>query len=86
MFIILLNFENRVHKQEFLISIRNYDNKIINVTKYIIINLYLLKMINKKAVIVKVQIKIYFTNNLKINMLLNIDVFTLYKFMLNCVL
>ena len=47
-------------------------------------NLYLLEMINKKIVIVKVQMKIHLTNNFKINMLLNIDVFILYKFMLNC--
>ena len=84
MFIILLNFESRICKQKSFISIRNYDNKIINVTKYIIINLYLFEMINKKIIIVKMQIKIYFTNNFKTNMLLDINVFTLYNFMLNC--
>ena len=52
--------------------------------KYIIINLYLFEVINKKVVIVKMQMKIHFINNLKINMLLDIDVFILYKFMLNC--
>ena len=54
MFIILLNFENRIRKQESLISIRDYNNKIINATKYIIINLYLLEVINKKIIIIKV--------------------------------
>ena len=54
--------------------------------KYIIINLYLLDVINKKVVIVKMQMKIHFMNNLKINMLLDINVFTLYKFILNCAL
>ena len=42
-------------------------------------------MINKKVVIVKIQMKIHFTNNLKINILLDINVFILYKFMLNYV-
>ena len=42
-------------------------------------------MVNKKIVIIKVQIKIHFTNNLKINMLFDINVFILYKFVLNCV-
>ena len=84
MLIILLDFKNQIRKQGFFISIRNYDNKIINVTKYIIINLYLLEVINKKTIIVKMQIKIHFTNNFKVNMLLDNNVFTLYKFMLNC--
>ena len=77
MFIILLDFESRIRKQGFFISIRNYDNKIINVTKYFIINLYLLEIINKKIVTVKIQMKIHFTNNFKINMLLDISVFIL---------
>ena len=83
-FITLSDFESRIRKQESLISIRDYNNKIINATKYIIINLYLSKVINKKAAIAKVQIKIHFTNNFKVNMLFDIDVFTLYKFVLNC--
>ena len=84
MLITLLDFENRIRKQGSPISIRNYDNKIINVTKYIIMNLYLFEVINKKTIIVKMQIKIHFTNDLKINMLLDINVFILYKFVLNC--
>ena len=84
MFVISLDFESRIRKQGFFISIRNYDNKIINATKYIIINLYLFDVINKEVVIVKMQMKIHFMNNFKINMLFNIDVFTLYKFVLNC--
>ena len=52
--------------------------------KYIIINLYLLEIINKKVIIIKMQMKIHFTNNLKINMLLNINVFISHKFILNC--
>ena len=80
----MLDFENRVRKQGSFISIRDYNNKIINATKYIIMNLYLFEMINKKVVIVKVQIKVHLTNDLKINMLLDIDVFILYKFVLNC--
>ena len=42
-------------------------------------------MINKKIIIVKMQMKIHFTNDFKINMLLDIDVFISHKFMLNCV-
>ena len=41
-------------------------------------------MINKKTIIIKMQIKIHFTNNFKINILLDINIFTLYKFILNC--
>ena len=40
-------------------------------------------MINKKIIIIKVQMKMHFTNNLKINMLFDINVFISHKFVLN---
>lgn len=85
----LFNFENRIRKQAFSISIREYDNKIINAMKYIVINLYFLKMLeeikafNKKIALTKVQMKVYLINNFKINMLINTDILILYQFILN---
>ena len=40
-------------------------------------------MINKKVVIIKMQMKVHFTNDLKINMLFDINILISHKFMLN---
>ena len=63
---------------------RNYNNKIINVTKFIVINLYFLKILeNNNLIFIKILIKMHFIENLKINMLININIFMLYKFLLS---
>ena len=57
---------------------RNYKNKIINVMKFIIINLYFsnIFIFNNNLTFIKIFIKIYFTKNLKINILFETNIFT----------
>ena len=60
---------------------RDYENKIINVTKFIIINLYFLKIFeNNSSIFIKILIKMHFIKNLKVNILIDINVFILYNF------
>lgn len=74
-----------MRKQFFFILIRNYNNKIINVIKYIVIKLYFSEIIDNKIIfiLIKMQMKIYLIKNLKINMLFDIDIFTSYQFVLD---
>ena len=66
---------------------RDYENKIINVTKFIVINLYFLNIFkfNNNLALTKIFMKIYFIKNLKINMLFEMNMFTSQKFLLKCV-
>ena len=59
---------------------RDYENKIINVTKFIVINLYFSDIFESdgNSIFVKIFIKIHFTKNLKINILIETNVFILY--------
>ena len=63
---------------------RNYKNKITNITKFIVINTYFLDTIDNISALVKILIEVYLIENLKVNMLIETNVFTLYKFLLNC--
>ena len=55
--------------------------------KYILMNLYFSRIFDsiKKVVFVKMQMKIHLMKNLKINMLIEMNVFTSHKFLLNYV-
>ena len=64
---------------------RNYDNKIINIIEFIIINLYFSNIFEGIQIFIKIFIKIYLIENLKINIFIEINIFTSYKFLLKCV-
>ena len=66
---------------------RDYENKIINVIKFIIINLYFSNIFefNNSLTFVKIFMKIHFIKNLKVNMLFETNVFIFQKFLLKCV-
>ena len=75
-----------MQKQALSILIYNYENKIINVTKFIVMNLYFSKNFeNNNSIFVEILMKMHFIKNLKINILIDTNSFTLYKFLLNCV-
>ena len=64
---------------------RDYENKIINIMKFIVINLYFSKIFkNNNSIFIKILIKMHFIENLKINILIKTNVFILYKYILNC--
>ena len=79
----ILDFETRVQKQALLILMRDYKNKIINVTKFIVMNLYFSGILEDNLIFVKILMKIYSIENLKVNMLIETNVFTSHKFILN---
>ena len=56
---------------------RDYENKIINVTKFIIINLYFSDIFkfDNNLTFIKIFIKIHFTKNLKVNILFETNIF-----------
>ena len=63
----------------------DYKNKIINVIEFIIVNLYFSNVfLNNNSTLIKIFIKIHFTKNLKINMLIEINVFISQIFLLKC--
>lgn len=47
-------------------------------------NLYFSKVFDDKVALIKIQMKIHITNNLKINMLIKTNILTSHKFLLNC--
>ena len=64
---------------------RDYKNKIINVIEFIIVNLYFSNVfLNNNSIFIKIFMKIYLTKNLKINILIEINVFISQKSLLKC--
>ena len=64
---------------------RDYKNKIINVTKFVIVNLYFSNILSDdNSTLVKIFMKIHLIKNLKINMLIETDMFISQKFLLKC--
>ncbi len=61
----------KIKKISLLILIYNINNRIIKIYKYIIIKIFIIKIINRKLIIVAIIIKIYLVNNLKANLLIN---------------
>ncbi len=61
----------KIKKISLLILIYNINNRIIKIYKYIIIKIFIIKIINRKLIIVAIIIKIYLINNLKANLLIN---------------
>ena len=71
------NFDKKIQTQ-ISISIRDYKNKIINVTKFIIINLYFSNTLNDNLVFAKIFIKMHLIKNLKINIFIETNILILY--------
>ena len=79
------DFEAWIRKQASPIPVRGYDNKIINVTEYIALDLYFSGTFRGETALAKVLMKVHLTNDLKANMLIGTDVLTPHKFLLDCV-
>ena len=61
-----------------LIRVKGFNNVIYNINKFITIIIYLKgELLNDILIIVKIIIKIHLINNLKINILINNNVFIL---------
>ena len=55
---------------------RDYENKIINVTEFVIVDLYFSNIFSdNNSTFIKIFMKINFMKNLKINILIEINVF-----------
>ena len=69
-------FKLEIKKLIFLIPIYKINNKILNLNKYIIITIYMNDIINDIFKIIFLIIKVYLVKDLKINILINIDIIT----------
>ena len=70
----ILNLE--VKSLSILILVREVSNKIISISEYIIVTIYIKSLINKILRITYLIIKVYIINNLKTNILININTLT----------
>ena len=66
--------ELKIRKITFFISIREISNKIIQTNKYIIIIIYIIDTIFDVIRITSLIIKVHLVNNLKVNILIDIDI------------
>ena len=66
--------ELKIRKIIFFISIREVSNKIIQTNKYAIITIYIINTIFDIIRIASLIIKVYFINNLKINIFINTNI------------
>ena len=83
----MFDFKKRIQKQALSILMRDYENKIINVTKFIIIDLYFSDIFefDDNSIFIKIFIKVHFMENLKINILFETNIFISQKFLLKSV-
>ena len=65
--------ELEIKKITFFISIREVSNKIVQTNKYIIIIIYIIDTIFDVTRIASLIIKVHLVDNLKVNILINID-------------
>lgn len=79
----LLDYQSLVKLIRSFISIRDIDDVIHEFTKYFIITLYIERTLNNKSVLVSITREIHLMNNLKMNMLINIDILVSKRMILN---
>ena len=77
------NFKNQIQKQASSISMRDYENKVTNTTKFVIVNLYFLDTLKDAPTLAKVLMKVYLIENLKVNILIKTNILISYKFLLD---
>ena len=70
----LLNLE--IKKLVSFISIREVNNKVINLDKYMIIIIYVIELINNVIKKTYLVIKVYIIKDLKINIFIDINIMT----------
>ena len=62
---------------------RDINNAIIFLSKYIILKIIVDKVFDKRSIIDKLQRQVYIINKLKINMLLKFDILSFEKIIIN---
>lgn len=72
-----------IHKTFKSTQIRKINEQMHDNSKYVVMNLYILETIKKARILTHFTTKIHLMNNLKINILLKIDVLTSKKMILN---
>lgn len=80
------DFKKRVQQRASPVPVRDYNNKVMNAIKFIVLDLYFSEVLSKDELtyaLTKVQIKIHLTKDLKANMLINIDVLISNRFLID---
>ena len=76
--------EIKIRKLIFSILVRNVNEKIIKIDEYVITQLYIDNfIINNKLITICIIAEIYLMNNLKVNLLFNVNVLKSQKIILN---
>ena len=65
------------------IQIREISDQIDDISKYVVMNLYIFDIVKKIRILTHLKIEMHLINNLKINILLKIDVLIFEKMILN---
>ena len=74
---LLKHFSNlKIKKITFFISIRDVNNKIVNIDKYTIITIYIKEIVNDIKRSACLTIKVHVINNLKTNILFKTNIIT----------
>ncbi len=82
--LITLNFATKVWKLTFFISIQDIENKIHNLNEYILMNNFIKEtLLNNTSAVTFLQRKVHLMNDLKMKMLINIDILSLKWIQLN---
>ena len=76
-------FKLKIKKMIILLLIKEVDNKIIHINEYIIISIYIRNTFNNLIKTIYFIIKIYIINNFKINILIDINIITSKKMLMN---
>ncbi len=78
------NFATKVRKLAFSISIRDIENKIHNLNEYILMNDFIKETLsNNTSAVAFLQRKVYLMNDLKMKMLIDIDILSSKRIQLN---
>ncbi len=73
----------QIQIMKFLISIRSVSNKLINTNKFAIISIHLNELANKKLAITVLIIEVHLVNQLNVKMLVEMNVISLERIILN---
>ena len=73
----------KIKKIAFFISIRDVNNKIINIDEYIMITIYIKEIVNDMKRSTCLTIKIYIINDLKTNILIKTNIITFQEMTIN---
>ena len=81
---ILFKISNaKIHIMSILLSIKEVDNKIIQSIEYVVVSVYFKDKYNNKSIIVEVIMKIHLIDDLKVKLLIDVNIINSEDIILN---